>query len=216
MSEAETHTVIDGESVENIAANYGLPLDAIWGLSENQDLRDRRKDPHILRPGDKLAIPATTPLTYQRAIDQKHELVVQVPKSKLKLQLKKLGQPRANQSCVLIVDGKQTTETTDGQGNLEVPISGKAKKARLIVGTGNDQITYDLKLRGIHPTSATTGWQARLHNLGYPVDVDGDATGAMSQAALCLFQEAQKPQKLPATGKPDDDTRAKLEESYGC
>jgi hypothetical protein len=216
MSEAKTHTVLDGESVESIAANYGLPLDAIWGLSENKDLHDRRKDPHILRPGDRLAIPATTPLTYQRPIDQKHEFVVQVPKSKLKLQLKKLGEPRANQSCILTVDGKQTPVTTDGQGNIEVPISGTAKNARLVVGTGTDQVTYELKLRGIHPSSVITGWQARLHNLGYPVDVDGDATGSMSQAALCLFQEAQKPKKLPATGKPDDDTRTKLEEGYGC
>jgi LysM repeat protein len=217
MSDAHTHTVKDGESVESIAANSGLPLDKIWSLSENEKLRNKRKDPHILNPGDKLAVPATKPLTFDRATGQTHEFSVQVPKSKLKLQLKKHGEPRANQPCELVVDGfKMPPLTTDGSGNLEAEIPAKAHAATLTVGTGKEQVLYKLQLRGIHPIAEPTGWQARLHNLGYPVDVDGDGVGNMSYAALCLFQESKDPKKLPPTGKLDDDTKNKLEQRYGC
>ncbi len=214
MSDATTHRVVDGESVESIAANCGLNTNDIWNLSENKALRDLRKDPDILSPGDKLAVPATKPLEFRRPTGQTHDLVVTVPKSKLRLQLKLRGQPRANLPCLLFVDGQQIPLTTDGEGKLETTISAKAKKARLVVDPkGKQPVTYQLLLRGIHPTSVATGWQGRLHNLGYPVDVDGEATGAMSQAALSLFQEKQK---LTPNGTADDDTKAKLEELHGC
>ncbi len=214
MSEDPYRTLKDGQSVESIAAAIGLPIETIWNAPENRALRELRGDPHVVNPGDKLFVPPTAPKTYTFETGKRHQVVIPTVKSKLQLQFKHEGKPRAFQPYVLKIDGgKEKTDKTDDQGKMETEISALAKTATISVGQGKDQVSYTLELRGLHPTSVTTGWQARLHNLGYSVGkVDGQP-GRRSEAALCAFQEDQKKQP---TGKPDQDTQDKLKELRGC
>jgi len=49
------HTVAQGEHLSGIAAKYGFQKVAtIWEHPDNAGLKSKRKNPHILLPGDKI------------------------------------------------------------------------------------------------------------------------------------------------------------------
>ena len=51
------HTVEAGDCLISIAAHYGFSVDMIWNLADNASLKDKRKDPNTLVPGDIVVIP---------------------------------------------------------------------------------------------------------------------------------------------------------------
>ena len=51
------HTVQEGECVSSIAHDYGLLPNTVWEYEENRTLRELRKNPNVLLPGDVLVIP---------------------------------------------------------------------------------------------------------------------------------------------------------------
>jgi hypothetical protein len=51
------HTVAQGERINSIAAAYGMLCQTIWNDSKNAVLRQQRRDPNALFPGDHLYIP---------------------------------------------------------------------------------------------------------------------------------------------------------------
>ena len=54
----KNHYVEQGEYLAQIARSYGfVDYNTIWDAPENQGLKDKRKNPNILFPGDKLFIP---------------------------------------------------------------------------------------------------------------------------------------------------------------
>jgi hypothetical protein len=225
MPSGIAHTVQDGESAESIAASQHIPLTRVWNASENKDLKSlRHDDPHILNPGDTLFVPPVVLKHLPGDTNRRHVFISPAPKSKLMLQIRRFGKPRANLSYVLEIkdaDGKKTLQNhTDSNGNIEADISPCAESATLSLGTGEEKISYQLFLRGVHPLSETTGWQARLVNLGYPVGkVDGQPL-RRSQASLCAFQDDQKLKPASGldkdSGKPPQATQDSLKKAHGC
>ena len=52
------HTVRAGESIADIAGEYGFEkIDPLWKDAGNAKLRERRSSPWLLVPGDALTIP---------------------------------------------------------------------------------------------------------------------------------------------------------------
>ena len=84
------HTVEQGEHLSSIAAKYGFQKVAtIWDHPDNAGLKSKRKNPHILLPGDKVVIPegergfydeqvVYLPNSYQ-VNDRKREIAQHVP-----------------------------------------------------------------------------------------------------------------------------------------
>jgi hypothetical protein len=209
------HVIEDGESAESVAARYGLPLAKLWDYGGNAELKKKRQDPHLLHPGDVLQIPPLALKSESLATGQRHKITVNSPKSKLALQFKKYGKPRADLRYVLTVDGKELKKgKTDGDGKVVAEVPALARAATLLLGEGTEQVSYKLKLRGIHAAAEVSGWEGRLANLGYPVGKVDDTASRESEAALWAFQHVQK---LEApSGKADQATRDKLKEVYGC
>ena len=58
------HIVKQGDCISNIAYQHGHFPDTIWNDSKNSDLRQKRKDPNVLLPGD---------VVYIRDIEAKEE-----------------------------------------------------------------------------------------------------------------------------------------------
>jgi len=213
--EKKLHKVSHSESAESVAAAHGLPVSTVWDAPENEKLKSLRKDPHILHEGDEVFLPPWDPKVEKLATNQCHVVVVNTPKSKLRLRLLKHGQPRKNQPFELTVDGKLVTKgQIDGSGNLEAEISASATSASVTVGDAHDKITYDLDLHFLSPLTEPVGWQARLANLGYPVPSIEPLPSRSGSASLYAFQTDQK-MKDP-NGEPDAPTRDKLKEIYGC
>jgi len=208
----EWHDVAQGESVESLAAEVGHLPETVWEAPENRSLRDERQDMHVLKPGDRLYLPSVKTRTFDVPTGSEKKFKVKRPPSRLKIQLLREGQPRADTPFVLIVDGVATPGDTDGQGMVDLPISPRAAMATLVVGEEEDQAVYELSLRGLDPIGEVSGVQGRLANLGYDVgDPDGEL-GPRTTASLAAFQQDEG---LEANGKLDDATRDKLKQRHG-
>ena len=206
------HVVRPGECISSIARDVGQFWETIWNDPANAELKAARKDPNVLLPGDRLTIPKIKPRQESCAAEARHRFVRRGEPAEMHLRILEDGEPRANEPYTLEVDGQTFDGTTDGDGNVVLPIPGNARHARLVVGPSGDQVTYKLALGSVDPVSELSGVQGRLQNLGFDCGTPDGQMGPRTQAALRAFQRRNK---LPVTGEPDDATRAKLEEVHG-
>jgi murein L,D-transpeptidase YcbB/YkuD len=195
------HTVEAGECLTSIAAHYGFSVDAIWNLSDNSSLKDQRKDPNTLVPGDVVVIPDRTEKSVSCQTAQTHRFKLTADTAIFRLQLFEDEKALANQDFELKIGRNSYTGTTDAQGVLEVSIPCKAQDGTLTIGP--DKKTFELQFGYLQPVSETKGVEARLKNLGF--------TGDSLEDALKAFQ---KRFGLDETGQADQATTDKLTEVH--
>ena len=51
------HTVVQGEDIGSLAADLGYHMNTIWDDPANKSLRELRKTPFVLDPGDVVTLP---------------------------------------------------------------------------------------------------------------------------------------------------------------
>lgn len=212
MKPGAWYTVRQGESVESIAAHLGHLPETIWEDPENQSLRDRRKDPDVLMPGDRIFVPPVKPRTFEVRTGSPARFKIARPPPRLKVQMLKDGQPRANAPFRLTVDGIEERGTTDGEGRIDRPVAPRATRAVLVVGEGEEATEHVLELRALDPIDEVSGVQARLRNLGYDAGPTDGVLGPRTRGAIAEFQGNEG---LDPTGEPDDATRSKLKTRHG-
>ena len=198
-----------GDCLSSIAFNFGFLPDTIWNHPSNLELKQKRKDPNILLPGDELNIPDKQIAEYSRPTDALHKFRRKGVPSICRLQIFDGEQPRANQDYALVIDGIRFSGVTDGEGKLEQEIPPAAQKGTLTIGP--DQMTYDLQFGHLDPVGETSGVQGRLINLGYDC---GEVTGEMNEPTQMALRAFQHRFQLDETGEIDDDTLRKLEEIH--
>lgn len=213
------YVVSEGECISSIAMKTGHFWEKIWNDAANEELKEVRKDPNLLLPGDRVTIPEKTEKQEPGETEQRHRFERKGEPSQINMVIEENGEPRANQPYELVVDDRLTrTGTTDPNGRLIENIPGISKRAVLKVGPpeegpADDIVTYDLDLGAVYPITELAGVQQRLENLGYaPGPIDGE-WGPRTAQALRDFQEDND---LPVTGELDDATRDKLEEVHGA
>src|SRR5213596_1010844 len=116
------HTVTAGECLTSIAAHYGFSVDAIWNLSDNATLKDKRKDPNTLVPGDVVAIPDRKEKVVSCQTTQTHKFKLSASSAIFRVQLFEDEKPVASQDFELKIGTRTFTGTTDDRGLLEVTI----------------------------------------------------------------------------------------------
>jgi len=140
-----THQVQQGECLVSIAESYGFFWETLWNLPENKAIREARRDPTVLLPGDVVTIPEKTVKEYVRPTGARHTFRVKNIPAKLNLRLHdEGGEPRANLAYVLTIDGVETRGSTDGEGAVRVPIPPQARRGTLLLvesGEGGVDVT---------------------------------------------------------------------------
>jgi N-acetylmuramoyl-L-alanine amidase len=199
-----THTVAQGECLNQIAFDHGLLWETIWNHANNFALRQQRKDPNVLFPGDQLYIPDLETKLAPCSTDQRHKFVVKASKITIKIHLLEQDVPRAGVPYTLQIDGVLTSGTTDSDGYVTETVPANAKAGELIVGTGTAKDVYLLQLGTLDPIDTDSGVAGRLRNLGYFGDDLGDAIRAFQQK-----------EGLPVTGASDSATQNLLKERFG-
>lgn len=203
------YTIKQGDCLSSIAAKYGLFWEKIWNHPQNSQLKEKRKDPYILYPGDVVFIPDKEVKEEPAATEQRHRFRRKGIPEKLELILCLEGEPRRDEDFELEIDGKLTKGKTDGQGKVSIFIPPGARKGKIIlVNTGEE---FALDLGCLDPLTEITGVQARLANLGFHVEISGK-WDENSKEALKLFQ---KQNNLEPSGEIDETTRNKLKEVHG-
>ncbi len=195
------------ETTMSLARKNGFFWRTIWDHGENAALKAKRKDPNVLFEDDEIFIPEKQLKEVSKGSEQEHVFKLKGEPAKLKIQMLKLGKPRANESYILDVDGKVTEGKTDGDGRLEHFIPGDAKSGKISFKNGKE--IYPLRLGRLDPLELISGVQQRLKNLGFNCGGEMGELGEKTKEALKKFQAEYK---LQETGEPDAATKAKLKE----
>lgn len=212
------HVVRQGECVSSIAHQRGLDPKQVWDHADNAELRERRGDPSMLLPGDRLALPEPRERTsFSISPGGTHTFKATIPSHEIKLELKDGSEPRRNKRCTLVIDGVTSETTTNAQGILEFRIHASTRYGTLTIHEEKHGHTFDETFRldfgGLDPATEVSGVQSRLRSLGFNVGpVDGEL-GPRTREALEHFQRKND---LSVTGEPDQATQDKLVELFGA
>jgi N-acetylmuramoyl-L-alanine amidase len=201
-----THTVAQGDCMTSIAEDHGFFWKTLWDHPQNQGLKDKKRDPHALMPGDTVFIPDKREKTFDKPTGKRHVFKRKGVPAKLHVRILSGGEPRANEPFVLDVDGVKKTGRTDGDGVVDVAIPARAKAGTLVVGEGASAVTYQLALGHLDPVSEVSGVQARLANMGFPCET----TGEMDDQTKNALRSFQGKKGLAVTGELDDPTKDAL------
>lgn len=207
------YIVKEGDCISSIARDHGHFWQTIWDEPANAELKEKRKNPNVLREGDRVTIPTIEPKEESGETEMRHRFVRRGEPASCRITLLDDGEPRANVPYRLDIDGEEQEGTTDGNGMLVVSIPGNAKKGKLFVGEEDEEEEIQLLLGHVAPIDQIKGIKDRLRNLGFRVGHDNDKLDAKTRIALEQFQEENE---LTVTGEPDENTKEKLLEEHGC
>lgn len=206
-----SYIVKEDDCMSSIAEATGHFWQTLWDDPANANLKEVRKDPNVLLPGDKVTVKPITKKTVSKATNASYRFRRKGVPAKLHIRLMKYGEPRANESYRVDIDGKLTRGVTDGQGYVDIYIPCNAKKGKLWVGPPEDEKMYTLQLGHTLPVATIKGVKQRLKNIGLFGGVADDEITLAYKAAVRAFQ---KDNALPETGEADDATRQKLVEVH--
>lgn len=202
-----------GECIASIAYEHGHFWQTILNHPANRELKDARRNYHVLLPGDRLTVPPICLKEESAVTDKRHFYRLKGSSEVFQLRLLDVDeQPRANLQYILVIGQRTFTGTTDDQGQLRHSIPPNARRGRLILGSGQDTEEIELRLGDLNPTHAISGAQARLTNLGFDCGPIDGIFGPLTRNAIKRFQKAAG---LPPTGELDAPTMQELEAKYG-
>src|SRR5436853_5915538 len=156
------HTVKEGQWVGNIALMYGFAeWEAdVWNHDQNSDLKNLRKDPHVLAVGDELFIPPWQEKKESCAVEQKHTFKLKTPSETIRVRiLDEDGEPVKNAKYTLTLDYegngitfKQQNTSTDGDGVMTEVIPSTVQSG--VVRIADAKLEIELEF-GLAPLNAS-------------------------------------------------------------
>lgn len=213
------HRVRPGDCLSVLARRYGFAsARELWDLPENAALKEKRRSPNVLHPGDVVFVPERREQTVAVRTGAEHRFRVKVPSVRLRVHVvERGGRALAGKRYQLLLGGEVREGTTGGDGLVDQEIPHDLTSAELRVFTGgkgmgeHDFLRIPLAVGHLDPVEETSGVLHRLHNLGYAVgsslrtgdvDLDDDARDAL--------RDFQLDHGLEPTGEIDDATRDEL------
>ncbi len=222
----KTRTVDQGEDIDSIAYECGFHPDTIWDHKANKELREKRKDPSVLKEGDKVKIPELEPR--ERKVQTGETVTFHrkgVP-SALRITFSDDDGPRAKLPYIFKIVTRCGTEIpdvaaeTDDKGFLVEAIPPNTTEGEIILNPGEDEEHVPFRLGYLDPVDeGYQGVQSMLNNMGYYCGDEDDALGELTIAAVREFQETH----MKLTGEEllpldvtaiDEDTLKAIEEAY--
>lgn len=198
----EQYIVQAGDCIASIAFERGFFPDTIWNHPDNASLKQARKDPHVLLPGDVVSILDKRVVEIGKPAGKRHRFRRKGVPHELQLRFADWkDNPIANMDADIQVDGILSTGTTDGDGLLKIGIPPGARNVKVRFASGYE---YSLRLGHLDPVSEPAGLQQRLQNLGFYSGALHGRMDAMTTDAVKRFQAAEG---LDVTGNPDQGTR---------
>jgi hypothetical protein len=224
---SKTRRVKQAEHLSGIAAQEGFAdFHTIFDHAKNESLKSRKRDPHVLFPGDEVFIPDREDRNEVRATDSAHRFDAEIRPLFLRCKLLDWQRdPIKSAPCKLRIDAATMPPlTSNGAGILEQRIGRLAQTGDIeaelpppkVLGKGEQplprQATFHVKIGSLNPETKLSGQQARLNNLGYLAGFDVRDLDQLLWAAeefLCDDTGGQKVAKrpviVPAPPQGEDD-----------
>lgn len=202
--------VTEGTSIFRLAHEHRVPWRYIWDHEQNQQLRERSHNPGTLAVGEDCFVPDRRQPDQQHERGILHRFVLELPKTRLRLTLRRGHQPLVDVAYTLDLEGLTIQQRTGQHGELDVQIPATTTRARLTIAGRR----YDLRLQSLAPSTADLGVQQRLRNLGYPCGGDqAGVAGPGTLAALNAWQAGLGQAPLDAI---TPQARDALRDAHGC
>lgn len=209
------HTVAEGETLVTIAhANGFRDWAPIWNAAENADLRELRKNPMTLVPGDVVQIPEKEVLSARCETNKKHRFTVKALVAHFKFNLMDSEGRAVVGARYELKVGDEVFEGKTGDEGLiehEVPHDASVAKLTAYVDPQGDPLVWNMQIGALKPITEVEGLEARLANLGYDV---GTVDGVADESTKAAIKHFQFDHGLPATGELDDETRDRIDHAY--
>jgi hypothetical protein len=217
-SMAPQYCVKQGDYLAKIAKENGfVDYRTIWDHAQNKQLKDKRKNPNVLAPGDQLFIPDKASREENAPTDQKHTYMAKTSKNILRLVLEDIyGKPIARAKCELRVEGEVFQIVSGADGKIEHEIPATAQNAELVIKEGNTalkNVKLTVLIGHLDPVENVSGQKARLSNLGYYLGRLDIGDPAKFRSAV---EEFQCDFGLTVDGDCGPMTQAKLKQVHGC
>ena len=214
---SENHEVKQGDTIIKIAHQKGFRnWETIWQHGKNAELRNKRSNPNILFPGDKVFIPDKEPKEHNCATNKRHTFIVPTLVTHVRIILEDVsGNPYDSKDYKLTVDEEDFNGKTDSSGLMEEEVPVGAKEGKLTLWPDENDLskvmTWSLKIGHLDPIDEVSGAQARLNNLGFDC---GEVTGELNDQTKQAIIAFQKHCGLDSTGDVDDKTKKALLEKH--
>jgi hypothetical protein len=193
-SRVRTHVVKRGECLSKIALQYGIHgWKRLWVHPGNEQLREKRKSPHVLLPGDQVTIPAIDVHEIIRPTDQTHRIIVSAALVEFRVILQDHNQLPYKEEAYELRLGASPSETprtgkTDDKGKIVEQLAAGTRRVEVFLPRPRLRWAFELgsllaipdekSLKGESdpstPALAVEAMQTRLLALGFPCGpVDG-------------------------------------------
>ncbi len=224
---AKTHSVVQGEDIDSIAYEYGFLPDTIWDLEANEGLREKRKNPAVLKEGDEVKIPKKVPREEPaQPGSEPHTFRRKGAMAELRIRFTDDDGPRANVPYIFKIVTRcgakiaDVSAQTDKDSLLTEVVPPNTTEGEIVLNPGEDEEYVPFRLNYINPVDdGFQGVQSMLNNMGYYCGDEDDDLGELTIAAVREFQEEQmnleEDRLLPETAtKIDKDTLKAIEKAY--
>lgn len=204
------HVVTRGENLSHIAQRHGIKgWRKLWEAPDNENLRKKRRSPHVLHPGDEVVVPAIDIHEIMRPTDQTHTIVVSQEKVEFRVILQDHNQlPFANETYELYVGDRTAAPrrgTTDSSGKVQEQVSSWVQKVEVrlpelgirwtfLLSDFVERPTQEAETRNGEPNlvqQAVRATQLRLNALGLPCGSANGNMGPKTQEALALYERTR-------------------------
>lgn len=210
------YVIRQGDYLLKVAHLKGFDADQVWNDAKNKELKDSRKDPSMLKPGDILFVPDEPKKPLKLNAKESNAFVARVPAVKVKVKIAEDNTPMKNAKYVIEGLGDETEQTTDGDGNVDIQAPVHAREVVIrFVETGK---RMKIAIGSLDPPDSPSGARMRLTSLGY---YSGKVEGAdqyvarNDDALAAAVRQFQAVTGLPTTGEIDDATRQALVTAHG-
>jgi Putative peptidoglycan binding domain len=210
---SRTHRVGPGDCLARIAKKYGFSdWRTIYDHADNAALRDKRKNPHVLHPGDEVHVPEKSDTPRSASAGQSLKFRLKTRRSVVRIRVAdEQHRAIAGKKYRLKVGDRTYDGTLNSDAVVEHDVDPTVDDGELTIWFAPDNpYTFALALGHLDPIAEVSGLQARLRALGY---LSGPVTGALddaTRAALRTFQAEHVTPNQEPSGEPDDATRDKL------
>lgn len=199
---ARLHSISENESVAMLAEAAGLFGDQIWDHPSNANIRAKRENATILRPGDQIHIPSISPKTEKRATNAHYVFRRRGIPALYRRRFLEGNEPIVDTPYEFEVDGDVRTGRTDAQGALEEFVPSDAERAEITLP--DIPLVLSLRFRELRPIDNDDGIITRLTSLGFVAESDAPEDVASAVAAF------QNWRGLDPTGQIDDALKSEL------
>ncbi len=204
------HVARLGDHLGRVAATFGFrSYGPLWNHPDNEKLRARRANPHILAEGDSIHVPELIDQEVDRPTEQRHRFRVELHPLEVRLSLRKwTGKARTDEVKEVLLDGRPAPFTLLRAGAIAVPVGELTD--RVTIKTAGGEFTG--RVGFLQPVDTEAGQRGRLTNLGYQA---GDSNDPKQIDFRSAVEEFQCDAGLVVDGVVGPVTRAKLVAAHG-